>query len=270
MKIIIFTYDRYDTITTSKYFKGVEHTVLCHSEEDKQKFIDAGNIYGDIIATKQPKGLSNNRNYALDMLEDGEWAIFFVDDLIEITVLTNYSNYEHKLNCDFDNVKHFRKELKKHCTPKEFINIAKETIKHAEQKGFALCGFSLTDNPLFRDKKYSYWSLSDGRCWAVKKTKLTFDENVQLIDDTYFTALNLKNFGGVVNNNWLLPNCKRYTAGAFGSIKSRMNQKIKECKYLTDTFPEFITYADKKGWEEYSHVKIRQNRTYNKNQVSLF
>ena len=39
MKIIIFTYDRFDTITTSRYFKNVEHTVLCHSDDDKQRFI---------------------------------------------------------------------------------------------------------------------------------------------------------------------------------------------------------------------------------------
>jgi len=270
MKIIIFTYDRYDSISTSKYFKDVEHIVLCHSEEDKEKFIAGGNIYGDLIATKQPKGLSNNRNFALDMLKEGEWAVFLVDDLIEITMLNEYKKYKNNIGCDFNSVKYFRKEFKKPCTANEFLNICEETINHADQKGFSLCGFSLTDNPLFRDKKYSYWSLSDGRCWAVKKTHLRFDENVQLIDDTYFTALNLKNFGGVVNNNWLLPNCKRYTAGAFGSIKSRMEQKIKECKYLTDKFPEFITYADKKGWKPFSHVKIRQNRTYNKNQTNLF
>ena len=72
MKIIIFTYDRFDTITTSRYFKGMKHTVLCHTNQQKQKFINAGNIYGDIIATNQPKGLSNNRNFALDMLNDDE------------------------------------------------------------------------------------------------------------------------------------------------------------------------------------------------------
>lgn len=270
MKIFIFTYDRYDTITTSKYFKNIKHTVLCHTEEDKQKFLQAGNIYGDIIATQQPKGLSNNRNYALNMMEKGEWAIFFVDDLVNITMLKNYNNYTDKINCDFDNVKHFRKEFKKECTPEDFLQIANETIQHAEQKNYALCGFSLTDNPLFRDKKYSYWGLADGRCWAVKKTDLFFDTNVQLIDDTCFTALNLKKFGGVVINNWLLPNCKRYTAGAFGSIKKRMQQKKEECLYLTTKFPQFIRYADKKGWEDKSHVKIRQNKKYNKDQTILF
>ncbi len=271
MKIIIFTYDRYDTISTSKYFKSFKHTVLCHDNDSKNKFIDAGNIYGDIIATQQAKGLSNNRNFALDMLKDDEWALFFVDDLIDMTFLkTYYKQKENKLDIDFAKVPEYRKLFKEKLSPKKFLKICEQTINHAEKKGYCLCGFSLTDNPLFRNKKYSYWSLSDGRCWLVKKTKLRFDTNVQLIDDTCFTALNLKKFGGVVNNNWVLPNCKRYTAGAYGTLNERMEQKQKECKYLVSTYPEFITIAEKKGWLQGTHVKIRQKKFYNPKQINLF
>tara|TARA_A100000171_G_C2134453_1_gene149116 strand:- start:1944 stop:2759 length:816 start_codon:yes stop_codon:yes gene_type:complete len=271
MKIIIFTYDRFDTITTSRYFKGIKHTVLCHTNQQKQKFINAGNIYGDIIATNQPKGLSNNRNFALDMLNDDEWALFMVDDLINMTFLQTY--YKQKLNnldIDFKNVPEYRKLFKQQLNPQQFLEICNETIEHAEQKGFALCGFSLTDNPLFRNKKYSYWSLADGRCWLVKKTDLRFDLKVQLIDDTCFTALNLKKFGGVVNNNWILPNCKRYTTGAYGTLNQRMKQKKIECEYLVKTYPEFIKISKKSGWEYGTHVKIRQKRKYNPKQINLF
>lgn len=271
MKIIIFTYDRYDSISTSEYFKGIPHTVLCHDETAKQKFLDAGRIHGEIIATGEPKGLANNRNYAIDMMQDGEWALFFVDDLISMTMLESYYQQQGTtLGINSENQPKYRAEFKKECTPQEFLKICEETIQHAEQKGFALCGFSLTNNPLFRDKKFGYWALADGRCWLVKKTHLRFDTNTQLIDDTCFTALNLKAFGGIVNNNWVLPDCKRYTEGAFGTIEQRMPQKLREAKYLVDTYPEFVAYADKVGWVENSHVKIRQKRNYNPDQTSLF
>lgn len=271
MKIFIFTYDRFNEITTSRYFAQHDHFVLCHSKQAKDKFLQSGNIFGEIIATEKTKGLSYNRNAALDMMQPNEWALFFVDDLIKLTMLQSYYKQPtNELDIDFDNVPKYREEFKTECSAASFLQLCQETILHAEKKGFNLCGFSLTDNPLFRAKKYGYWSLSDGRCWLIKKTHLRFDENIQLIDDTCFTAMNLKEFGGVVNNNWILPNCQRYTAGAFGSIKKRLEQKIKECKYLTEKYPQFISYAEKSGWPLGSHIKIRQNRTYNKNQKTLF
>jgi hypothetical protein len=271
MKTFIFTYDRFTQMTTSEYLKNIPHIVLCHSEEQKQKFIEGGRVYGELIASGQPKGLANNRNFALDMLQDGEWGCFWVDDLIGVTFIKNYWDIAHQdsIGVTSENQPQIRQDFKEKCSAEMFYRIAEDTIKVAEKKGFALCGFSLTDNPLFRDKHYSYWSLADGRCWLVKKTKLRFDTNVQLIDDTCFTALNLKMFGGVVNNNWLLPNCERYKPGAYGTIEQRMEQKKAECKYLVETYPDFVCYGEKVGWEPLSHVKIRQKKV-DKDQTTLF
>tara|TARA_B100001093_G_scaffold517110_1_gene597646 strand:+ start:1663 stop:2502 length:840 start_codon:yes stop_codon:yes gene_type:complete len=271
MKIIIFTYDRFETITTSKYFKNVEHTILCHDNDSKNKFIDAGNIYGNIIATKQPKGLSNNRNFALDMLKDDEWALFFVDDLKDVTMLGSYFEQKtDRLDICYENQKIYNNDFNTECNVDTFIKICKETILHADKKGYALCGFSLTGNVPWRDKKYGYWSLVDGRCWLVKKTKLRQDKNVNCIEDYHFTALNLKTFGGVVVNNWVLTDCVRYGAGSYGSLKKRMPQKIKESKYLINKFPEFLMYADKANMPKYSHIRIRPKRKYNPKQINLF
>lgn len=254
----VFTYDRYTDITTSEYLKDVNHTVLCHTTEQRKKFTAAGKIHGRIIETLEPKGLSNNRNYALSLMKSGEWAAFWVDDLIAVTRYGNYPGYaENKLNICKENQNEARKLFKTPCDTKTFYQIAEETVRHAESKGYCLVGFSLTNNPMFRRNKYSYRGLADGRCWIVKKTDLRFDTNVQLIDDTCFTALNLKYFGGVVVNNWLLPDCKRYTAGSFGSKENRMEQKIKECSYLVKAYPKHIKIADKVGWPKGSHVAIR-------------
>ena len=271
MKIIIFTYDRYDTITTSKYWEGIPHTVLCHTEEAKQKFIKAGNVHGDLIATNVPKGLSFARNYALDMLQDGEWGLFMVDDLIDITMLGSYfEQTENDLNIDYENQNKYKEDFKSKCSPVDFLKVCEDTIAHAEELGFAFCGFSLTDNAAWRGKKYKYWGLADGRCWLVKKTDIRQDTNVHCIEDYCFTSKNLEKFGGLVINSWALPDCRRYSEGSYGSIEKRMPQKIKECKYLVDTYPEFIAYKAKKGFPENAHITIRQNRTYNVDQTKLF
>lgn len=259
MKIFIFTYDRFNTISTSAYFKGLPHTVLCHTEEQKAAFLAGGRIYTpDLVATGAPRGLAYNRNFALSQMQAGEWALFFVDDLIRMTYLDGYE----AVNSDTipvdsaSSTAEFRKKFKKECSAETFLQICEQEILHAEQLKMALVGFSLTDNPLFRRKKYAHWCLADGRCWLVKKTHLKFDNNVQLIDDTCWTAKNLEAFGGVVVNNWVLPECERYSAGAFGSIEQRMPQKLQECEYLVRKYPGYIDYADKAGWPKGSHVRI--------------
>jgi hypothetical protein len=265
-KTFVFTYDRYDEITTSQYLEGIPHTVLCHTKEQKKQFITAGRIdkSAETVATGKPRGLSYNRNAALSMMKPGEWAMWWVDDLINVTYYKNYHRVvatnkgdSHRLPIEPVNQSKYREEFKTPCKPDMLYSIAEEAVRHAEQRGFALVGFSLTDNPMFRRNKYSYRGLADGRCWAVKKTDLRFDENVQLIDDTCWTAMNLRYFGGVVVNNWVLPNCKRYTAGAFGKKEDRMEQKIKECAYLVKTYPDHIKIASKAGWPQGSHVAIR-------------
>lgn len=270
MKIFVFTYDRFSTITTSLYFEGLAHSVLCHTDDQMARFAESGRIAssGTIIPTGNPRGLAYNRNYALDQMEPGEWALFMVDDLIEMSALP-YKYHEPELGITTKNQKEWRERFKSPITASEFMTHCINTAAHCEEKGYALGGFSLTDNPLFRTKQYQYHSLADGRAWVVKKTHLRFDLNAQLIDDTCFTAMNLKAFGGVVVNNFVLPLCDRYTPGAFGTIEQRIEQKKAECKYLVETYPDFIAFAEKKGWPTGSHVKIRQKKT-NHMQKSLF
>lgn len=253
----VFTYDRYHEITTSEYLKDIPHTVLCHTKEQAHAFHKAGRIHGEMISTKKPRGLTYNRNFALDMMKPGEWAAFWVDDLIDVTYYPNQDAPMGKLNITAGTQNKARMLFKTPCPAERFYEIAEQCVLHAEQRGFALVGFSLTDNPMFRRNKFSYRGLADGRCWIVKKTDLKFDEKVQLIDDTCWTAINLRYFGGVVVNNWVLPNCKRYTAGAFGKKEDRMQQKIKECAYLVKTYPDHIKIASKVGWPEGSHVVIK-------------
>jgi hypothetical protein len=265
-KIFVFTYDRYDSITTSKMLEdeGIEHIVLCHTEEDKCKFIEGGMVNPKrIIATGQPKGLANNRNHALSMLKKDEWAMFLVDDLIQVTQLKDYQKWSKKtkdLKIDFENQKEWHPILNNKSSLIDLIKTSNEDIKIADKYGFKLIGFSLHENTAYRGKHYKTWCLADGRCWIVKKSKVKFDTNVQLIDDTCFTVINLIYFGGVLVNQWALPLCKRYTKGAYGTLEERMPQKIKEVEYLTNNYGAYVQVREKKGWPTGSHVVIRTKK----------
>ena len=180
MKIFIFTYDRYDSITTSEYFKNNDHIILCHDEESKQKYLEHNRIYGDIIATKEPKGLANNRNYALNMMEKGEWALFFVDDLIQINEYNYYDEADYE---DIPDTIDPNKSFNKKIDSKNFIKRCETEIQKCEKDGAFLSGFASNENGYFLKRKYKYKNHVDGRAWLVKKDVLSFDTNTQLIDD---------------------------------------------------------------------------------------
>jgi hypothetical protein len=260
-KVFVFAYNRYDTMTTSMMLEadGVEHTVLCHLPADAEKFAAGNRVYPErLVVTGQPKGLANNRNYALDMMEEGEWALFLVDDLMDVTELDDYDTEDRpNLPFMFDEVAAYRLKFKKPISTADLLRRAEETIPTLEEMGCALLGWAGNENPLFRRRKLSTNALPDGRAWLVKKTHLRFDDNAQLIDDLCWAAKNIQEFGIVLVDKWILPRCKRYTAGGYGGMDERMEQKLREAKYLVDTYPDFVKFSAKKGWPENSHVRFR-------------
>ena len=138
-----------------------------------------------------------------------------------------------------------------------FYERVEQSIRFAERAGANLVGVAGVDNALFRKRHWAQNILADGRAWAVRKTHLRFDENAQLIDDLCWTAQNIQEFGLVVVNQWVMPLCKRYTAGGFGSIDERMEQKLREASYLVSAYPGLIKFKDKAGWPPRSHVVLR-------------
>ncbi|WP_395772562.1 hypothetical protein [Arenimonas sp.] len=264
-RVFVFTYDRYETITTSPMLEAenIEHVVLCHSEEQKDHFIEAGRVRPDrIIATGEPRGLAYNRNIALDMMTEGEWAMFLVDDLRSVSSVDTYDTEleASPLPITMENQSEWRPRFRTKISLETFLERAHKDTEHAEKMGAHLVGFCGVGNVLFRTKKWTYNTFADGRAWMVQKTDLRFDRNVHTIDDLCWTALNIDRFGVTVNDNWILPDCSRYTAGGYGSISDRLEQKMTEIDYLVRTYPHLITTRAKKGWPEGSHAVLRRTR----------
>lgn len=236
MKIFIFTYDRYDSITTSGLLEAehIPHMVLCHTEEARQKFIDGGRVLpSNIISSNAEPGLAHNRNAALDMMEDGEWALFLVDDYLYSTELDMYDSVaSDRIDVDTHNTTAWGRRFRTKIDMQTLVNRATETAKFSESLGSNLAGFTSNTNPLFRKKKWIFNVLADGRVLIVRKTALRWDTNVQSIDDYCWTAQNLQSFGRVVVNMWVAPECRRYTAGGYGNKEARMERRMKEVSYL--------------------------------------
>ena len=260
MKIFIFTYDRFDTIATPKFFEhdNLDYTVLCHTEEAKREFIKAGRVNPrKIFSSNAPKGLACNRNFALSQMEPGEWALFIVDDLVNFY---EYEEYETEKSEDLkivmENAKNYNKKFKKIISAAKFLERCEECIKKAEEEKVNLVGFAAFLNPLFLGKKWKHNVFADGRCWLVKKSNLVFDENVNSYDDMMWSAMNIKN-GGLIVNQWVIPDCKRYSAGGVGSKEKRMEQKIKDCAYIERLHGDLVYFAKKPGFPAGSHLRIR-------------
>lgn len=260
--MFVFGYDRFDSMTTSKMLnaESIDHTVLVHTEEARQRFIEHGTAQtNQCIATGNPKGLAYQRNTALDMMQEGEWAMFLVDDLRQVSELRNYDRVTtSSLPITQQTQSHYAKRFDNPITLTHFMHRAQELVTRCETYNCHLGGFCGIDNPLYRRKHWSYNVLADGRAWVVRKTHLRFDENVQTIDDYAFTCDNINAFGLVIVNQWVLPDCRRYSTGGYGTLNDRMQQKIRDAQYLVNKYPHLVMYKDKAGHQPNSHITIRQ------------
>jgi hypothetical protein len=228
---------------------------MIHNENDYDKFVKGNTIHGTPIITNNPKGLAYQKNSALDMIEDGEWGVFMSDDFSVIKAF-NFDRIktDDKVSFDIKNQKIF-----KYCdrpTMAELYSIFPYLIKQAERLNIKMIGFSSNDNPRNVERKFGFKGLVDGRLFLVKKSKLRFDNNVNSIDDYYFTLLNIENNSNNLILNWISPEFQRYSVGGVGSKEARKEQKKADCAYLINRFPKLVKFAEKTGYDWGEHIKI--------------
>lgn len=261
MKVFTFFYDRFDRATTSNALHNnfIEHFVLVHSAEDLKKFKSGNNvIHGKEIITNNPKGLAHQRNSALEMMDDGEWAVFMSDDFIKVKSYPKefILSKTNKMDITYENQTKFDIRKQKDMSLKEMFSMFPKLIDIAEANNVHLIGFSGYDNPRVLRNKFTTRGIADGRFWLVKKSTYNFDIRAQMIDDYYWTAENLVRHGNVLVLNWCLPDFSRYTAGGYGSEEQRKKEKKKACSFLVDRYNPLLNYADKAGYEKNGHIKL--------------
>ena len=251
MKVFTFFYNRFDSATTSisLHKNNIEHYVLVHNEEDSAKFADGKTIKGKEVITNNGKGLAYQRNSALDMMEDGEWAAFMCDDFQKIKSYPKQFIMSKTQRIEITNQNQNKYRLKNEISLKEMFSFFPKLIEIAENNNIHLIGFGLHDNPMNLGKKFTNRGLADGRFWLIKKSNYSFDENAQMIDDVCWTAENLVRHGNVLVLNWCVPYFSRYTAGGYGSTEARKQRRKQECAYLVKKYDPLIRFAE-------THIKL--------------
>lgn len=260
MKVFTFFYNRFDTATTSRALaeNGIEHNVLIHTAQDLEKFKAGNTMHGNAVVTNNGRGLAYQRNSALDMMDNGEWAVFMCDDL---KVVRGYPldwilSRTDRAPVTIANQRDYKLTNAHNMSLKDMFSTFPKLIEVAETNNIHLIGFGLTDNPLNLRKKFAHRGLADGRCWLVKKSHYRFDLKAQLVDDVAWTAENLVRHKNVLILNWIVPFFQRYSAGGFGSIPERLEMRRKECAYLAAKYDPLVRIAKKPGWEYGTHVRI--------------
>lgn len=260
MKVFTFFYDRFSNATTSIALEenGIPHYVLMHKQEDADKFTRYNTCRGKAVVTNNLKGLSFQRNSALDIMEKGEWAAFLSDDFKKIRSYPKQwiTSKTQTLNITFENQNKYRLKENNAMTLKEMFSMFPKLIELAEKNNIHLIGFGLHDNPLNLRKKFSNKGLCDGRFWLVKKSHYKFDTNIHTIDDFGWTAENLVRHKNVLTLNWCIPYFDRYTAGGYGSLSERLEMRRNECAYLTKKYDPLLKIADKIGCEHGTHLRF--------------
>lgn len=256
MKVFVFAYDRFKTMTTSLALgrEGVAHYVLCHSQSDKQRFIDSGTISdrAELIATGNPKGLTRQRNYALDMLKEGECAIFMNDDYVKLEIFDGYYTDKIELNSQDCTHIHWSTNIK---FP-EFLEEAERLAALFRRTN--LIGFATNGNPLNLRRRYTVNSLIDGRCYIIRNTGLRYDTRFNVLEDHYITAENVARYGNTLRCNWIVPEFSRYTAGGFGKIADRTPLLREEARMLCERYPYFYELKEKKGFDTGCQLRIKK------------
>ena len=227
-------YDRFNNASTSKMIDK-DHYVLCH--DNKEKFTCIGKK-GQIIETNKPKGIQNNFNYGLSLLEKDEWGIFMSDDLIGAKKLEN----NKFVNCDVNYP----------------LNELIQMLPKCDKMGIKLVGLNSTGNPFYAKNRYSKFGLIDGRCFAIKKTEFQFHNNINTIPDYYATVYHLNKYGGNLILNYTFLDFKRYEKGGLGSANERMHDKLKDIALMKMLFPNNVKVADKANEPKGSHIIIKR------------
>jgi hypothetical protein len=260
-KVFVFAHNRYESMTTPLMLEadGVDHTVLVSQPWRAEKFVAGNRVVPERLhVTGLPDGLAYSRNAALDLMEEGEWALFLVDDMKQCYELDSYDEETvSHLPITYENQNLYRRKFRKPISTAQLLQRGLDAIPHLESIGCNLLGWAGFENPMFRKGKWGYNIMADGRAWLVRKTHLRFDENAQIIDDLCFTAQNIQEFGIVAVDRWILPDFRRYTAGGLGLFHERIEAKTKEAAYLVANYPDLITYKQKTGWPYGSHVALR-------------
>lgn len=235
-KLFIISYNRVDLCFSLKCnaFQGFEKYVVLHDGNEAKRYKDVAKKTNTEIIVSNTKPLYpgsakvRQQKFVYDSLDEGEWAIFADDDIIDFRSLHPdiywKSNGIPKLNRRSDYPK-----LWSHTPDKEeFMEMQMEMINICEKEKIGYAGLHVTDafsslqksrnwsnginGDFIRGWERSKWGFNvhpNGMHIIKKDKRIQLNDKIEL-DDVYLWAKAFLVYGKVLINKWLLMDSPLY------------------------------------------------------------
>jgi hypothetical protein len=264
LKIFIPSKNRQNTISTHKLFSGEDTLVVVHNKEQYDAYAHLG--VGIAISNTAPDayGLTRQREWCMNLTEPGEWVLFADDNIHELWAIPLPYYYDEEITEITSAAKagsselasivnKYRPKKERVMPPNQFLAfVVPECIMKAQEVGAHLVGFSVTDNPLFRAKKWGTTSYVSGKMFLLQNTGMPWDHTITM-EDFRNSAWHLREYGRVVINRYIHPRAIHYQPGGMGTAEERIPYRQRDCVKLMKEFPGLFRY--KKG--DYPDLSMR-------------
>lgn len=254
MKIFIPSKNRAKTINTHNLFP--EAVVIVHDKKQYKEYrsynpnmnLEISNVTADAY------GLTRQREYVCkNLAKKNDWFVFADDNIRSLIAVIDpfYSCPELPIHEPATKQQGalWRPRCNAICDPRRFIDIiVSDTINYCEEAGAHLAGFAITDNIIFRRKKFSACSYVIGKLMVWHNTlEIPFDHTISM-EDFYNSAMHLKHYGACVTNKFVYPRSTHYQAGGMGTYDERVPVRQKDVKELLKRFPGLLRVHNRKGF----------------------
>jgi len=198
----------------------------------------------NLIKLDANEGLSYAREFIRRRVKRGEWCLHMDDNVLgfQVPKVSFYRSHDHldlgqgtwKEKC-----KRASKIMSRNVDFEEFYNVViKDTIKEADKRGAALCGFAALSTGAFRLHKWIDVGYVCGKIMLMKNVGFPWRHiKVSVGEDYALTAAHLLKFGRILINKWGWPRRTHYAPGGCGTYEERLPEMIRTSVELMRRYP---------------------------------
>jgi hypothetical protein len=175
MRIFIPSKGRSQVLTTPQLLEkyGIDYTIVLHNDKEKADYLKNKTLnHKKILVANVPFGMPQIMHFINAKIKKDEWILKLDDNIKSFTAVDD--KHYNLANAPAD-----RKVFNNVITPTKFLKLVDETIKEADKIGAKFIGFAVTDNPMFRSKKYRHVGYVLGKMVCIKGSELQFDLGLQ-------------------------------------------------------------------------------------------
>jgi hypothetical protein len=184
--------------------------------------------------------LVENRNYALDMVDDGEWFVGLDDNVQQFTGVPWAMRDEPMLPTDGPPPDGYASWRAVYRTPADLREALRSLRTTMLLNDTFYGGFASMENPYFRARNWSYARFVKSKAYLMRKVPgVRWETNY--LHDSYMSALAVAMCGCVVVDNWTHPVHTMYEAGGLGG--NRQAKLAPELPLVLDKFGGLVKKA---------------------------